>query len=103
MQEFFSNRVIGPLTKSEVNINGRMRQLARKCGGASRVGFYYLAMRRPDILEAVLDAEPPSLSIKTEDADIVDVDIGIYFRYFFFTYFIAKILNLFFLVRQAPI
>ena len=78
MQEFFSNRVIGPLTKSEVNINGRMRQLARKCGGASRVGFYYLAMRRPDILEAVLDAEPPSLSIKTEDADIVDVDIGIF-------------------------
>ena len=61
-----------------------MRQLARKCGGASRVGFYYLAMRRPDILEAVLDAEPPSLSIKTEDADIVDVDIGIDIGIFFY-------------------
>ena len=103
MQEFFSNRVIGPLTKSEVNINGRMRQLARKCGGASRVGFYYLTMRRPDILEAVLDAEPPSLSIKTEDADIVDVDIGIFSLLIIAILIIAKILNLFFLVRQAPI
>ena len=55
------------------------------CGGAVRIGFYYLCMNCPDILEAVLDSQPPSMSIKNEDADVVQVDIGIYYRCFLFT------------------
>ena len=52
------------------------------CGGAVRIGFYHLCMNCPDILEAVLDSQPPSMSIKNEDADVVQVDIGIYYRCF---------------------
>ena len=71
--------MVGASSKSEVVVNGRMRQLARMCGGSVRIGFYLLSMHQPAILAAVLDAEPPTIGVKKEDIkneDHLVVDIG---------------------------